>query len=447
MKMKRLSSTLICTFTLVTLLCSVAVPTLAVQMDPAEAPEWEEGSKWAYGMEYDVGAELGTQLQELSDMLEDEVECTVDDLSVDGEMGLWIVFEVTEASDEVYVLSMRTAAMMSLEAGISVTAEMPKAGTYEFTELFEIETEEITMSVDASFEAALVIDVDITFERDTMALESIDLNVAASASMDLNADNIPMFLLGDMFDDDYDENTSTSYDVSYEDFDISGEMELDLALEMVFDPALNLWDFPINVGEEWYVNSEGTLSGTMSGFIDVQGLPEEWEDEMFDDSGITGFPIVFEELNGDDDFPFENGVLEETTENIEFGLRCLSASTVNTEKRGYITVYKINIKETPLMLFYSPEVSFLSQFSMNTTDLEDMIPIPGMTGQEIEMEEVEPEVAEEKINEISDYQGGISDGGSSDIAGLFTESPYLGVILIVVIVIVVVAAVLLVRKK
>jgi hypothetical protein len=105
-----------------------------------------------------------------------------------------------------------------------------------------------------------------------------------------------------------------------------------------------------------------------------------------------------------------------------------------------ITVYEINVKETPLNFYYSPDVGFMSYFSMNMGELDE-----GLPDEEVRMEAVEPEVAEENIGDITERQGEMNE--DSGIMGFFTDAPYLGIILVAVIVVVVVAAVFLIRKK
>jgi hypothetical protein len=434
MIMKKLLSTLMCALTFLALLCSLAVPALAI--DPAEAPEWEEGDKWAYGTESDMGEEVADQLEDLADVLEGMTDGTVNELSLDGEVGFWMLFEITEATDDVYVLSMDMAAKMSLDVAVSVTAEMQEPGTYDWTD--DIPTDEMTVSVDASVDVAVVVNVDITFDRDTMAVESMVMSVKVSAAVDFAAENIPMSEF------DWEDMTDTIW---YEDYDVSGELELNLELELTIVPGLNLWDFPLAVGDEWSVDSDATLSGSLSGSLDVNGLPEDLKEEIFseefiDETGFSDFPIIFEEIDAE---PFNNGVLEEISENIEFDLMCTDALEINDPYWGDITVYKIAVADSPLVFYYSPEVGFLSYFSMDSEELMDALGLPTFS-QDMTMEAVNPEVAEEGINEISDYQGGI-DEGDGGIAGFFMDPPYLGLILVGVIVVVVVAAVLLIRKK
>lgn len=434
--MKKLIGTMLCMLTFLALLVSLAVPALAA---PANAPVWEEGTKWAYGTESDVGAEFTDELEDLSDMLEGISNGTVNELSIDGEVGMWLLFEVTEATSDEYTLSMTMAGKASMDAAISVTADMAVEGSYTFDE--EPETEEMTMSAEVNFDAAIMVNVDITFDKDTMAIKSVDVVVQITMQVDFSGDNLPIWMLEKKILDDYD--------VWYEDYDVRGELEFNIDMALDFDPYLNLWDFPLDEGDQWTVSSTATLSGSMSGLLDVSGLPEDMEDELFneefvEETGITGFPIRFEELNADDG-PFNNGEIEETSEEIELELRCTDVFTEDDAFWGDITVYEINVVDTPMMFYYSPQVGFMAYMSMDTGDLLDELDMPMVMDQAMMMEPVDPEVAEEKISDISDFQGNVGEDGG--LMGFFTDPPYLGIILVAVIAIVVVAAVVLIRKK
>jgi len=225
-------------------------------------------------------------------------------------------------------------------------------------------------------------------------------------------------------------------------------------MNMTFAPALDLWEFPIVEGENWTVNSNATLTGSLTGTIDADGLPEEFDEYIFTDdfvnaTGITDFPIVLEEIpEGDDEdgWPLDEGLMEERTEEVEVGLECTDVFTVDDDFWGNITVYEIAVDDSPMVIYYSPEVSLVSYFTMSTDDLEEAFDLDdgSMSSEDYQMEAVDPEVAEDHISEIS---GQVSDDEDGGIASFFTEAPYLGIILVAVIIVVIVAAVVLIRKK
>ncbi len=443
--MKKLIGTLLCTLTFLALLVSLAVPALAV---PAQAPEWSEGDRWAFGMETDAGEELQEELENLTNMIDEAlndfegVEADLDELTFDGSSAVWLLFEITEANDDTYVLCMKMAAMVSMDAGIVITAELPEEGTYAPDEIMTADRTEVTMSADLSYDMALTADVDVTFDRDTMAIMSIETSFKLTGALDISAENLPIWLFNMMESEEFD---MEDIKVEYKDYDIKGRLEVNLAMDLEFAPALNMWDFPLDLDDEWDVSSNATLSGTMTGSLDVTGLPRDLEDALFeeisDELGVDSFPIILEELDIEDS-PFENGEFEETTEHIEFGLRCTDVFTVNDPYWDDITVYEISLRDTPLKFFYSPDVGFMSYFSMNMADVDEDMP-----DEEIRMEAVDPDDAEDEISEINDFQGDIGKDDDNGMLGFFTDAPYLGIILLAVIAVVVVAAVVLIRRK
>lgn len=445
--MKKLIGTMLCTLTFLALLVSLAVPALAV---PAEAPEWEEGDRWAYGMEADVDEELQQELENLTMMIDqflndiEGLDADLNDLNMAASSEAWILFEVTEANDDVYVLSMDMAAMVSINADISITAELPAEGTYDdFEDLFTADREPITMSAGVDYDMALTVSVGVTFDRDTMALMSVESSLKLTMGLDLTADNLPLWL-PEMMDEEFNETPVGEIDIEYTDYDISADMEFNLAVDLEFDPALNLWDFPMDLGDEWNVSSNATISGSMSGYLDISGLPAEMEDALFmaisDYTDVNSFPIVLENMDLGD-CPFDGGVMDEATEHIgPINLNCTDVFMVDDPYWEDITVYEINVVGTPLMFYYSPDVGFMSYFSMDMGEMSEELP-----DEEVRMEAVNPDDAEDNIAEISERQGEVEEEGG--MLGFFTDPPYLGIILVAVIVVVVVAAVFLIRKK
>jgi len=67
--MKKIVSALFSSLLFALLLCSLAVPAFA-SAPTAEAPEWNEGDRWGYGVEVDFGEDLGDLMANLTDLLE-----------------------------------------------------------------------------------------------------------------------------------------------------------------------------------------------------------------------------------------------------------------------------------------------------------------------------------------------------------------------------------------
>lgn len=446
--MKKLLSTIACAFAFMMLIGSLAVPALSAT-NSTNAPEWEVGDKWAYGFEADMGTEFSTYINDVKDMITGGLENasyngTLNSVTMDGSYEAWMLFEISESSDDTYVMTMAYATELDIEGSIKMTLPLPAAGTYTLVDLLNAELEDVVVQAEASMRVAVLVTLEITMEKDTMAIEEILLNVSIDASADVTADNIPS----------RDFNLTTlNTTIEYTDYDMSADINANLAMDLNFTPALDMWDFPIVEGEEWMVYSNATLSGSLTGTIDAEGIPDELREYVFTEAfvnatGISDFPIVLEQIpEGDheDGWPLDEGQMEERTEEVEIGLECTDVFTVDDDYWGNITVYEIAVEDSPMFIYYSPDVSLVSYFSMSTDDIEDLMDLDddAMPSEDYQMEAVDPEVAEDHISEIS----GLVEDDDGGIASFFTEAPYLGIILVAVIVVVIVAAVVLIRKK
>ncbi len=440
--MKKLTGALFSALMFVFLLSSLAVPALAIVPPTAEAPEWNVGDRWAFGSDMDVGAEFDEILTNLTNMLEmtDEVD-EVNEMSLSGGTEFWMLFEVTEVTDDEYVMEMDTAVSVTLDAAVSITADLPVAGTYNYSD--DPETALITVDADVGVDATMVVNVEVTYDKDTMAVKSIAMDAKIRVEADFVANNIPQS------DDDWYNNTETIW---YEDYDVHGELQVNFDLALEFNPGLNLYDFPLSVDDVWWSNFTATFSGHLTGFLDIQGLPEEMEEDIFSEefveqTGISEFPIVFEDIGDMGAIPFDNGVIEEftTPEALEMKMRCTDYFIVNDTFHGEIGVYEIQVGsgDSPLFIYYSDEVGFMASFAMDTEEMD--LPDGIVTADMTTMAAVNPDVAEDNIAEISERQGEVDEEGG--VLGFFTDPPYLGFILVAVIAVAVLAAVFLIRKK
>lgn len=439
--MKKIFGALFSALLFMFLLSAMAVPVFA-STPTAEAPEWSVGDRWAFGADTDVGAEFDEILTNLTNMLEmtDEVD-EVNEMSLSGGTEFWMLFEVTEVTDDENVMEMDMATSIALDATVSITADLPLAGTYNYSD--DPVTALITVDADVGVDATLVVNVEVTYDKDTMAVKSVAIEATIRAEADFVANNLPQS------DDDWMNMTET---ISYEDYDVHGELQVNFDMALEFDPGLNLYDFPLSLDEVWWSNFTATFSGHLTGFLDIQGLPEEMEENIFSEefvnqTGISEFPIVFEDIGDMGAIPFDNGIIEEfvTPETLDMRMRCTDYFMVNDTFHGEIGVYEIQVGsgDSPLFIYYSDEVGFMASFAMDTEEMD--LPEGIVTADMTTMAAVDPDVAEDNIAEISDRQAAVDE--DSGMLGFFTDAPYLGIILVAVIIVVVVAAVFLIRKK
>lgn len=416
----------------------------------AQPPEWEEGDAWAAGFEVDLGGEYGEQISQIEELL-NEMDVELNNFDVDGTASFWILFEVTDVTSEQYVLSGVLAQKLVFSANIEVTGELPAEGSY--TGAQEIPTEQKTVSFDGSIDYALVIRGDITMEKETLAIKNVDLDVKCSAIVDLEINNLPEF------NNDFEQTT-----ISYQDADTEITFDLDLAINVVFDPALDIFQFPFDTGDTWTAESNATISGTVEGIFDASGLPPEVMEDIFEtdfliENGVTDFPIIFDELviQAEDGPQINNGIIEEFSGPVVIDMACNGKKLTTIPNYGTVTVYELEVNEEWCFL-YSSDIEFLTSIDINIDDImEEMdlempvgVPEELMTPLEensLEMGSSDPGTAKSQISTIEEFQGSISEEAESGTSesgdamnDFFFKAPYFGFILVALVIVIVVSA-------
>ncbi len=403
----------------------------------AEKPEWEEGYAWAMGTEGDIQEIFSPTLDQLDEMIEQEIEDEEDlheiDYDIDGEMGFYQIYEVIEADDDGYVMEIEAGGGIQASGSLEMTGELEQEGVYEDDEDPPMETK--TISIEGEFYFIVDIEGTIRYDPD-LAIEEIDLTYSLEFSAEFSVENFPSH------DYDREEETRT---IEYEDFSGGISADMSLNLEMEFEPALDFFNFPINVGDSWILESEMTVSGSYEGEIDVddEEMPEEFQVmiEEMEAEMEQEFPIILEEIDtGEDEVNF--GEIEETTVPINIPMVCTGRKDVvlydGDTTNAYVLEFDIEdeiepaeIQDPSFQMMYSDEQGFLVSQEMHMPG--EMAEMLGMTS--MEMRSMEVEDAREGKEEIQD----VEDEGWMDI--LFSP-PYLYAVLGLIVVIVLVGVLL-----
>ena len=426
----------------------------------ATAPTWELGDGWATGFEKDLGAEFADEISNIEEELQDLAEIEVEEFDADGNVEFYVVFEVAEETSTYYTLTADMGQKLLFTLDVEVTASLPDEGTYDMSE--EPDTSEKTITLGASIDYALWTHADIQIVKETMAIESIGLELHGSAVVEASVTNFPNM----EYDWDGSEETMT---VSYENMEVWLGADVNIDIDMDFIPSLDIFQFPFDSGDEWTVSSNATISGTIDGSLDVTGLPPEATEDMFSDdvmvaNGITGFPIELDQLviDEEDGPQITNGVFESQTVPIEFELACVGSNLVTLPNYGQVQVYILETEEGQ-RFNYSSDIKFMTSMEMDFADLfGEMGPdVPFEMPEDTEfMDEndmaigsVSVATAQSSISEIADYQGGVSEGaedgpsGNDDMNDFFFKAPYFGIIIIVLVVVIVISVAFAAVKK
>lgn len=379
----------------------------------------------------------------------------VNDLGLNLDAAFYAYFTVDEVKAEEYVMSAKMAFKMTAEGNIHASGDMPKANNYNISiaEMFEnfdpsdiknmdyeavgIETENKSVTLDIAADLAIIIGGTIVMEKETLAIKSMDLSLKAAAVISFDARNIP-----DIESDVIRSNglvpvpTNLLFNVSYDDYDVDLKATIDANMNVVFEPALNIYQLPMEVGNTWTIDSKATINGGMKGFVDITGLPEDVEKELFDEesdlyeAGFTKFPLVFDEFESDD-LVIKDGKLEEIVTDINANVTVTGTTTVNDR-----TVFKLKADYDGEEVDYIYSSELIDVFASATMfdlgggipNLEDLAAF----GIEFKDEDVTADEAAAEIESIENYYRTVDKKAKGE-----SDFPLMAVLAVVVVAVVI----------
>lgn len=404
----------------------LAVPVVSAQ--GAQAPQWNEGDSWAMGRSVSVDQ---NDLKELSDGLNHTLSNGINRFDANAAAGAWVLFKVADVTATEYKMQGRFAAKFHADIDLSVGMQLPAPGQYTILELPSVPKTVRNVTMHVVVDAAMVLDSQAVLAKDTVALKNYNLTLKINAKMALDMQGVPDLKV---------ENGYATY--AYKDLSATITFEFKGGINIAFSPALDIFDFPINVGEQWNVRSNATMTGSFSGQLDATGLPQYIRDEIFKvdllkDKNITGFPIDLTKLVDSDQPPIHDGIIGPITQEIDVDLKCTSNRTMTLPYYGLVDVYEI--KNGSDRFYYSDDIHFLG--SANISALETGMPV------DMGMESMSPQAAEQQIDAASDYRAEIA--GESPTGGLTSmgDMALIGLIVVVLIAAILVISIVLMRRK
>jgi hypothetical protein len=425
----------------VTMLLVAFLPLASAVPASAPAPTWNQGDQWGYSSKLYLDPDE-TEITDTIDEVIAGMDGSLEKLVFNATMESYIYVKVAEVTADEYVLTAVFCSKMSAMADVKVKALLEKEGLHDM--FSEIPMENITVQVQLDMDYLVFQSTNITFDRATMAIKQIDSFNELKFNLDLMADNIPAKDLEEM-----------QWNVTYTDYDISVDVDVYLDLMVDFSPALNLYDFPLVVGEEWEANSMATLNGDLSGMIDVQGLPEGTLEEISDADDEVEFPIDLSEYTGEfgEGLSMTNGTLDEVSEQVTAELKCTGMLEVEEEAaNGTIQIFEVSVNDGEMKFYYSPDLNFFHGIDATSTlvtdnmgEIGDDLPIDIPTDEEamMSMEYQPASETAQKIESISGYEVDGVENDSDPDSGL----PFMFVgVVIVLAALAVVAGVLMYRK-
>ena len=468
-------------FVSVLMLTAFAFPAVTPAPATAEGVGWEKGDEWAFGDEEDFGYVFDEVFQELKDEIDENASGFVDyDYQNAGKAGFYYKSVVLDDSNDLYTVSSSAAFYTHVFFAATLDfVELPVEGNH--SDVTEGENEDGKPYWEGVDTKALKIEGEIGLDlvlklTQTSYLTQEDLNIEAleytfEAGLDyvFMVKNFPIIEQSDEVTENADDSETYQWmDVDYQDFSWKGKFNVDLNLDLDFEPAVNLYDLPIEEGEVWNGTTDITVSGDFGGVIDLQkpkGAPQDVLEEFYADLSESFmeenvdksvenwgdlFPLHIpsdwmssEEL--DENLTIQNNrfVLKETTiEDANYEFTTGENKTVQTPD-GEITVYEIvstdneedgddddhrrsraeeDEAEGPnfeTKLFVNPDDGRLAEMEIENEFLEE-------AGVELDAQPVEPQVAQQaldtKANPEQPRDGGTNEERTFDLVTEGSES-------------------------
>ncbi len=212
----------------------------------APVPIWNIGDGWSFGNIVDIEKEMGTEINQGLQQLNDMGFNT--NLDINGGFGVFLGAEVI--ADDVSVNGYECYNVeVTGGAGIDVGIEADVDGSTAFLGT--------TVSVDGTGDGfakgEMVLEGNVYFTTDQLAIAKIDLTATADLKAEVHIDATVV-----MNGETQDFKADTSIDVD----------GVEVTFQLSFNPPLKLFDFPIKEGDVWYVPHADT---EVTGVLNAKG--------------------------------------------------------------------------------------------------------------------------------------------------------------------------------
>ncbi|MEW6592179.1 MAG: hypothetical protein AB1305_00600 [Candidatus Hadarchaeota archaeon] len=275
------------------------VATAQAAAPQAGVPTWSVGDSWAMGAkDIDLTPIMNALVENMQQYFSGMT------LVMTGKMGFYELFEVTRQDSQFYNLA--------ANQGVEMTADVSFSGSYSGQQISATAHSVMTLNMNGT----------MYFTKEDMRLSKYDGTMDFDMTMSGGAG-----MLGNM-------NMNVN---------ITGN------ISVTFTPALNLFDFPLSVGDNWAINSTAAITGTVSGKASVP---------MFGEVPIN--------QNLDSTVP------------LSISASCPSTSNITLADGSSTTAYKIaytgadfsgtNIFLPAGVLYYSPDKRFVVSQELSFTD-------------------------------------------------------------------------------
>ncbi len=251
----------------------------------APVPDWSIGDGWAFGNIVDIEDEMGTEIKDGLQQLDDMGFET--NLEINGGLGVYFGIEVID--DDVMIgdnecYNVEVAGGFGIDLGIEADVDGSTA--------FLGSTISVDGKGDGFAKGEVILEGNMYFTTDQLAIAKIDMTMTAELKAEVHID-ATVKAEGETMDITAD----ASIDVD----------DVEIVFQLTFDPPIKLFDFPIKEGDVWYVphmdtevtgvlNAKGTITTDISATI--PGEPSTNEKDTINLATEIGNNNFFEVIPG-----------------------------------------------------------------------------------------------------------------------------------------------------
>jgi hypothetical protein len=229
-------------------------------------------------------------------------------------------------------------------------------------------------------------------------------------------------------------------------------------MRILYQPALDAFNFPINDNETWWANSTATLGATIGGTIDLQGLNATDQKALFDNLTKTFQSVPGLAVTGIDHFPIDlakitvtsggtnvlqNGVLIDRSTPVAQNLRAKASARTLSDgalhpvylitPANYLCPTPLGYNSTTLAEVYAPD--FPAAGAGMVVGYEVLVCAGGTETPVYQLKNVPASEANGNVGKTETTYNPFPPAPTNGIADFFIASPYYGLIAIVVAVI------------
>jgi len=434
-------------------IASVAALLLAFPTAAADAPvpTHEVGDKIGFGATTDIGTLAAPYLDQIRQADAQDPNYTMNQLTFTGSSDIWVTMEVVGKTTDLYSIRTDSAAGLRSHFVVNVTStQFPQAGTYPgnmssgFCLPPDIPTTTETAFAEVEIDYLTTVSGLSSWTVSEFAIQEEERNTSLDLRATATLRNVP------------NENfnlTACELTVTYEASDVTMTANVDTDLRAAYSPALDLFDFPIADDETWAANSTATQGGHIQGTIAVTGLDAATEDAFFANlnqalessgfsvSGLTGFPIVLEDVTivlGATPY-LKDGVIHDIALPVNLSLHARE-TTMTLADGNFHTVYLISqslggLYSNPCSWVYSPDDGFVVGYVCEVQGISFF-----------ELPNVPAANAEQHVADTK-HSYALATATGLDLGGFFLRPPFFGILIIIAVAILVVALLVRGRRK